>query len=258
LRWHQCSLHFVTLQVPIASISVIRCRSAAGGAGHDWPDCIGTSASRRATGPRSPAVAAIAVGCARSRALSRTGRSEAIQERRQTHHEPPHDGLCVRPTGRPASSAAAAWWHHRDAPKYRCSVCDRRFTPSPDISHYLAAVDRVRRDFPACKAIMRLRCAWRGARSWDFSGLRGQRRIGLGGPGGDAVLRARHGGACQAGAPRAFAAALRRTAAAPQRAAAGQPDAIAILMRRTLMRTKAPIFMSLRRMVPQLALSKRV
>ena len=69
---------------------------------------------------------------------------------------------------------------------------------------------------------------------------------------------ARHGGACQAGAPRALTAALRRVAAAPQTAAAGQPDAIAILMRRTLMRTRAPIFMSLRRMVPQLALWKRV
>jgi hypothetical protein len=71
-------------------------------------------------------------------------------------------------------------------------------------------------------------------------------------------LVARGGGACQGGAPCALAAALRRTAAAPQTAAAGQPDAIAILMRRTLMRTGAPIFMSLRRMVSQLALSKRV
>jgi hypothetical protein len=47
--------------------------------------------------------------------------------------------------------------------------------------------------------------------------------------------------------------ALRRRAALPRSAAAGQLDAIAILMRRTLMRTSAPILSSLRRMVPQLA-----
>ena len=39
----------------------------------------------------------------------------------------------------------------------------------------------------------------------------------------------------------------------PHVAAAGQPEAIAIFMRRTLIRTSAPIFNSLRRMVPQLA-----
>src|ERR1700716_1253643 len=91
-----------------------------------------------------------------------------------------------------------------------------------------------------------------------FRGCGGSEELGLGRPGGGAVFSARHGGACQAGAPRALTAALRRVAAAPQTAAAGQPDAIAILMRRTLMRTRAPIFMSLRRMVPQLALWKRV
>ena len=71
----------------------------------------------------------------------------------------------------------------------------------------------------------------------------------------DAAVVTRCGGACQAGEPRALAAALRRTAAQPQTLAAGQLDAIAILMRRTLTRTSAPILSSLRRMVPQLALA---
>ena len=93
---------------------------------------------------------------------------------------------------------------------------------------------------------------------WNFSGLGRQRRKGLGGPEDDAAFVARCGAACQAGEPRAFAAAARRTAAQPQMRAAGQPDAIAILMRRTLMRTSAPILSSLRRMVPQLASVKGV
>ena len=42
-------------------------------------------------------------------------------------------------------------------------------------------------------------------------------------------------GLCRAGEPRALATALRRSAAAPQSAAAGQPDAIAILTQRTPM-----------------------
>ena len=71
-------------------------------------------------------------------------------------------------------------------------------------------------------------------------------------------LFARCGAACQAGEPRALAAALRRMAALPQAAAAGQLDAIAILMRRTLTRTSAPILSSLRRMVPQVALANGV
>ena len=53
--------------------------------------------------------------------------------------------------------------------------------------------------------------------------------------------------ACQAGEARACAAARRRRAARPHTAAAGQPEAMAILMRRTLMRTSAPIFNSLSR-----------
>src|SRR5689334_2405583 len=66
------------------------------------------------------------------------------------------------------------------------------------------------------------------------------------------------GGACHAGEPRALAAAMRRAAAQLQIAATGHPDAIAILMRRTLMRTSAPILSSLRRIVPQLALANGV
>ena len=57
---------------------------------------------------------------------------------------------------------------------------------------------------------------------------------GLGGPGGGAALSARRGAACQAGEARALAAALRRRAAMPHVAAAGQPDAIAIFMCRSL------------------------
>ena len=68
----------------------------------------------------------------------------------------------------------------------------------------------------------------------------------------------RRGNACQAGAARASAAMARRIAALPQSRATGQADAMAILMRRTLMRTSAPIFKNLRRMVPQVALAKAV
>jgi hypothetical protein len=66
------------------------------------------------------------------------------------------------------------------------------------------------------------------------------------------------GVAYQAGEPRAVAAALRRIAAVPQVSATVQLDAIATLMRRTLIRTSAPIFSSLRRMVPQLAFANGV
>src|SRR3974377_1690645 len=66
------------------------------------------------------------------------------------------------------------------------------------------------------------------------------------------------GVACQVGEPRASAAALRRTAAVPQVPATVQLDAIATLMRRTLIRTSAPIFNSLRRIVPQLAFANGV
>src|SRR5208283_3399679 len=75
---------------------------------------------------------------------------------------------------------------------------------------------------------------------------------------GDAALLARRGGACQTGAARALAAAARRRAAQPQSAAAGQADAMAILMRRTEIRTSAPIFNSLSLMVPQVASAKAV
>jgi hypothetical protein len=91
-----------------------------------------------------------------------------------------------------------------------------------------------------------------------FFELRGQRRIDLGGPQGDAAWVTRCGGACQAGEARASAAAARRLAAQPQVSAAGHADAIATLMRRTLTRTRAPILSSLRRMVPQVALANGV
>ena len=55
-----------------------------------------------------------------------------------------------------------------------------------------------------------------------------------------------------------MAAIASRIAARPQSCAAGQADAMAILMRRTLTRTSAPILSSLRRMVPQVALAKAV
>src|SRR5260370_4379108 len=91
-----------------------------------------------------------------------------------------------------------------------------------------------------------------------FFRLRVQRRIGLGGPGDDAAFVARCDDAYQTGEARGFAAAARRTAASPQVVAAGHPDVIATLMRRTLMRTRAPILSSLRRMVPQVALAYSV
>src|SRR3954462_14481014 len=80
----------------------------------------------------------------------------------------------------------------------------------------------------------------------------------LRGPVGHAAKRSRRGGACQAGDARAFAAAASRIAAWPQSWAAGQADAIAILIRRTLTRTSAPILSSLRRMVPQVAFANLV
>jgi len=95
-------------------------------------------------------------------------------------------------------------------------------------------------------------------RSWDFPGLRGAAKTWSRWAWDDAAVVTRCGGACHAGEPRALAAALRRTAAQPQTSAAGQLDAIAILMRRTLTRTSAPILSSLRRIVPQLALANGV
>src|ERR1700748_1187983 len=84
--------------------------------------------------------------------------------------------------------------------------------------------------------------------------------IGLSGSsvGGLAAPGSRRGHACQAGAARESAAVARRMAALLQSRATGQADAMAILMRRTLMRTNAPIFKNLRRMVPQVALAKAV
>src|SRR4029077_17608819 len=98
----------------------------------------------------------------------------------------------------------------------------------------------------------------RRERQWEFSAPQGKRRSGLGGPGGDAAWVTRCGGACQAGEARALAAAARCLAAQPQVWAAGHADAIATLMRRALTRTRAPIFSSFRRMVPQVALANGV
>ena len=82
--------------------------------------------------------------------------------------------------------------------------------------------------------------------------------FGLRGFAGDAALSTRRGDACQRGAARALAAWLKRRAARPHSRAAGQADAMAILTRRTETRTSAPIFRSLRRMLPQVALAKMV
>ena len=68
----------------------------------------------------------------------------------------------------------------------------------------------------------------------------------------------RRDGACHAGEARARAASARRIAARRQSRAAGQADAMAILTRRTLMRTSAPTLSSLRRMVPQVACANAV
>src|SRR6478735_4416698 len=92
-----------------------------------------------------------------------------------------------------------------------------------------------------------------------FSGCgAAKKKCGLGGPGDDAAWVTRRGVGCQMGEVRAFAAAARRLAARPHASAAGQPDAIALLIRRTLTRTRAPILSSLRRMVPQVALANGV
>ena len=122
------------------------------------------------------------------------------------------------------------------------------------ISHTILADRAVLRDglFAFLRPRDAVASAERGS-GWGF----GQRRTGLGGPGNDAAVRTRCSDACQAGEPRALTA-VRRTAAQPQTSAAGQLDAIAILMRRTLTRTSAPILSSLRRMVPQLALANGV
>src|SRR5262249_41559994 len=99
--------------------------------------------------------------------------------------------------------------------------------------------------------------AGRRAEYWNLLRCRRSEEIGLGGPWDGAAWVTRCGGACQAGEPRALAAASRR-AAQPQASAAGHADAIATLMRRTLTRTRAPILSSLRRMVPQVALANGV
>jgi hypothetical protein len=100
--------------------------------------------------------------------------------------------------------------------------------------------------------------AGRREECWNHFALPAQRRSVLGGPWDDAARTTRCGGACQAGEPRALAAAATRRAACPQTSAAGQADAIPTLIRRTLNCTKAPILSNLRRMEPQVALAKCV
>ena len=80
----------------------------------------------------------------------------------------------------------------------------------------------------------------------------------LGGPRGGAAVVTRCGDACQPGEARAPTAVLRRAAARPQMAAVGQPEAIANLIRRTLICTSAPILSSWRRMVPHVAVANLV
>jgi hypothetical protein len=133
------------------------------------------------------------------------------------------------------------------------------FKPSPYISHYLCII------WHSCATVCLLflgteaRCIKRRARRWNFCGLQGSEEVrGSRWAEGDAAWMTRRDDACQAGEARAFAAATRRLAASPQAWAAGQPEAIATLMRRTLTRTRAPILSSLRRMVPQVALAKCV
>src|SRR5437764_5140957 len=102
-----------------------------------------------------------------------------------------------------------------------------------------------------------------GARDAEARGARGARLVGA--FSGVSVGRlvgaaqwSRRGNACHAGEARAVAAAASRTATRVQSWATGQADAIAILMRRTLMRTSAPTLSSLRRMVPQVASARAV
>src|SRR5215469_10971436 len=110
----------------------------------------------------------------------------------------------------------------------------------------------------SCVVSMLAGGAGRREECWNHFVLPAQRRSGLGGPWDDAARTTRCGGACQAGEPRALAAAARRRAACPQTSAAGQADAIPTLIRRTLNCTKAPILSNLRRMEPQVALAKCV
>jgi hypothetical protein len=78
-------------------------------------------------------------------------------------------------------------------------------------------------------------------------------KIDLGGPEDDAARVTRASVACQAGEARADAAALSLVAASPQTLATGQPEVIAILMRRTLRCTRAPILRNASRRVPHVA-----
>jgi hypothetical protein len=132
--------------------------------------------------------------------------------------------------------------------------------PSPYFSHYLRMIGLFCEEAFCFFAGALCRRVRRRESCWDFFGLRSSEEeelvsVGL-------VMMplwvTRRGVACQTGEARAFAAAASRVAARPHASAAGQPDAIATLMRRTLTRTRAPILSSLRRMVPQVALANCV
>jgi len=125
---------------------------------------------------------------------------------------------------------------------------------SPDISHSLCLIEQFARRFVwFCAGELSRGADWRESFSDYFWAAGEQRGRGLGGPWDDAAVVTRCGAACQAGGARGLAATSRRTAAQPQSRAIGHPDAIAILMRRTLMRTRAPILRNLRRIEPQVA-----
>src|SRR5215467_16281581 len=129
-------------------------------------------------------------------------------------------------------------------------------SPSPESHTIFAPSSRSRDGLLTFSGVHWLVASGRRERSWDFSWAAAAARAVSGGPSNDAASVTRCGTACQAGEARAFAAAARRVATSPQVTATGEPDAMAILMRRTLIVTKAPIFRSLRRMVPQVAFAQ--
>ena len=171
--------------------------------------------------------------------------------------------LCVAPwnsSPHPAANIGSEHDQTVNSPEYPYSYVLIRFfsTALARISHTVfARSERVARRHGQIPRTCRPVASDDAGGDWDFAGLRGAARTGLGGPRDGVAVGSRRGRACQAGEPRALAA-TRRTAAQPQTSAAGQLDAIAILMRRTLIRTSAPILSSLRRMVPQLALANGV
>src|SRR3974390_3193317 len=129
---------------------------------------------------------------------------------------------------------------------------------SPYFSHYLSTAGQFATIVGCVFTDTQLRCVRVTREALEHFWLLAQPMNGLSGPEGDAARMTRCGDVCQTGEARALAAAASRTAASPQMSAAGQADAIAILMRRTLILTSAPILSSLSRMLPQLALASLV